>query len=77
MTSETLKPCDAKTLRAICKLPASYIERGDYSILVDETGITLTNQPIGEKPVESITLPRAVFDKFVKWYQTEQKVSKR
>lgn len=68
-----MKPCDAKTDKQICDLRASIVEHGDYSLMLVEGEVVLSDHPAGREIVEQITLPRAVFEKFVKWYQTEQK----
>jgi hypothetical protein len=65
-------PQQAKTFAQICKLPRSGVDTKDFWLSIDVGEVTITKQRIGEKPTQEITIPRRVFDKFVRWYQAEQ-----
>lgn len=62
-------PRQATTFDQICKLERDNTEAGDYSILVDEARVYLSEQALGEAPTQSIEIPREVFNALVDWYE--------
>lgn len=68
-----MRPCECRTEKDVLNLQESNKDIGDYSILIDERlYISLTEQKPGEAPVGSVSMPKSVFDKLFKWYQSEK-----
>lgn len=63
-------PYTAKTDAEISAMPSSVVESGDFWILTDGYHVTLSEQKTGDSPKQYITVPRDIFDKFVRWYIT-------
>lgn len=70
VTKKPLTPEQARTERQVCELKRTYVDSGEYWFLMDESSVTLSHQKIGDAPTGQATLPRHVFEKFVRWYQT-------
>ena len=47
-------------------------EKGDFWITCDGYNVTITEQRLGESPRQSISVPKATFDYFVKKYTEQQ-----
>lgn len=67
-----MTPINCKTLQDACSMPRDNIDVGDFWILLDtETGsVYLSEQPSGEPRKQRIEIPKATFDKLVRWYVT-------
>lgn len=65
-----LKPIEARTFKDICSLPRDNLDSKGFWILVDEGEITITKQNFGESLIAQITVPKAQFDRMVRWYFT-------
>jgi len=71
--SRKLTPMKAKTEQEICELPRDNADLGDWCLIVGESLIWITEQEMGKSPEQEIDVPRAVFDKMVRWYVTGSK----
>lgn len=71
-----MRPYDAKDNWLVCRLARDNFDAGDFWILTDGTRVTLASQKAGESPTQSITIPRAEFNKLVAWYMRDQKTIK-
>lgn len=67
-------PIECKTLKDICSLPRDSVDCGDFWILTDGYEISIHEQKIGHESVQKISVPKAIFDKFVRWYTTGRKI---
>ena len=47
-------------------------DKGDFWFLSDGFTVTLAEQRVGESPAQSIRVPKATFDYFVKKYTEQQ-----
>lgn len=65
-----LTPREARTFDQICSLRRDGASYGDYWIQLEEMVVTLVEQKIGERPRSITALPRHVFEKFIRWYDT-------
>jgi hypothetical protein len=63
-------PKDAVTLDAVCELPRDHVEYGDFWFMTDGYTITLAQQKTGEAAKSATSVPKTVFDRFVRWYLT-------
>lgn len=63
-------PQRARTTAALERLERDNVAYGDFWMLIDEATVSMTRQKVGEFPTEKISIPRHVFDKFVRWYTT-------
>lgn len=46
--------------------------KGDFWFLSDGYNVSIAEQRVGESPTQSITVPKATFDYFVKKYTEQQ-----
>lgn len=61
-------PRDARTTNGLCALQRDNIDLGDFSFMVSEHDVSLTAQRAGQAPTARVTVPRAVFDAVVDFY---------
>ena len=47
-------------------------DKGDFWFLSDGFNVTIAEQRVGESPAQSIRVPKATFDYFVKKYTEQQ-----
>lgn len=66
----TKAPIDARTFEDICAMPRDNVEAEDFWMITDGYEVTIADQKSGAHPTQKISLPRDVFDAFVKWYVT-------
>ena len=71
-----MRPYDAKNLDKVCTLRRDNFDTNDCWILTDGHRVTIAEQKVGEAATQSITLPRATFNKLIAWYMREQKKPK-
>lgn len=67
-------PIECKTLSDLASMPRTYTESGDFWICFDGFEIAIHEQKIGEGSKQKIAIPKAIFDKFVRWYTTGRKI---
>ena len=60
----------ARTWEQICKLPRDNVNTKTAWFMVDAGVVYIHNQKSGEPSTEQITLSRATFERFVRWYLT-------
>ena len=71
--SKKLTPMKAKTVDRVCELKRNWIEDGDFCMGVSWASVYISEQATGENSKDLIPIPRAVFDKMVRWYVTGSK----
>lgn len=70
-TKKKVAPQDARTFKQICELPRDNVSWGDFTIMFSgERDIHISEHAVGASPTQRLTIPRHVFEKFVRWYQT-------
>lgn len=70
-------PRVAKTFNQLCQLQTDNINSKTSWLLVDEGVVYIHNQINGHPSTGSITLTRREFNRFVDWYNKNQKPSRR
>ena len=68
--SKAKKPIDAKTFSQICSLPRDHYETKNHWLLLDTGVVYLHRQKSGHESEASLKIPRAEFDRMVRWYVT-------
>ena len=71
-----LSPMQARTEAQVCALRRVNLTAGDFWLLLDSESVTLCHQRAGESPEAVVTIPRAEFNKLVRWYTKPQKPAK-
>lgn len=61
------------TFDQLLKIGRDNISIGDYAILTDARTVWLCQQAMGEKPTQTFGIPRARFNKLIRWYLKPQK----
>lgn len=56
------------TKEEICEMLFDNVEVGDFSIMTDAATVWLSEQAMCEMPRQQIEMPRAIFNKLIKWY---------
>lgn len=56
----------------VAALKRDHFEKGDFWFLCDGFNVTIAEQRVGESPTQSIRVPKATFDYFVKKYTEQQ-----
>jgi hypothetical protein len=64
-----LRPIEARTFKQICSLPRDGYDTKNFWILIDG-GIVICEQQNGKESTNSMTIPRAEFDRLARWYVT-------
>lgn len=67
-------PIECKTFNDICNMPRDNLTLKDFWILTDGYEVTLARQKLGHEAEEIISIPKAVFNKFARWYMTGRMV---
>lgn len=60
------------TENQLCRIKRDNYDYYHHWILTDSYRITIAAQKIGEKPTQSITIPRHIFNALVRFYTTPQ-----
>lgn len=63
-----LTPQTANTFNKICSLERDNVHYKDYWILVSEKKVTIAKQKSGEKAEFIESIPKSVFNRFIKFY---------
>lgn len=69
-----LRSASESNLDQLCELGRDNWAYGNHWMLTDGYTVTVCAQKLGEKPTESITLPRRVFNALLKGYTQPQRV---
>lgn len=75
MSDKTLSPSQVRTERHLLSLRRDNKTAGDFWMLVGEDQVTLCHQAVGNPPVGDVTIPRAEFNRLLRWYLKPQKVA--
>jgi hypothetical protein len=68
--TKKLAPIEASTHDQICSIPRDNLSAGDYWLLIDEGGVVMCEQPLGQAATAKIEMPRRQFNRLVRWYMT-------
>jgi hypothetical protein len=63
-------PINARSERAICKLPSDGGERGRFWWSLSTDTMHICEQQVGESPTQSFTMTRSAFEAMLRWYMT-------
>lgn len=64
---------ECKNLDQVCELKRDNFSYGDFSILSDGHSTWLSQQKVGESPVQSFEIPKRKFDYLIRKYIASQK----
>lgn len=56
----------------LCRISRDNFETKDFSIMTDSYTVWLSEQKIGEQQRQHIGMPRAIFNKLIRWYLRSQ-----
>ncbi len=74
---KTLSARNATTEKKLCSIGRDNIDTKNFWISVSRRTVTLTEQTNGEKAKSQITIPKKDFNKFVDFYNREQKIIRK
>lgn len=74
---EKLSAKDANTFEKICSLHRDNYSSGDFSIMVDEKFIYLSEQKMGHSRVQNFKISKKRFNVLMAFYLKEQRTYKR
>jgi len=57
----------------LCRVRRGNISAADFSIMTDSYTVWLSEQKMGEQQKQHIEMPRATFNKLIRWYLKPQK----
>lgn len=57
----------------LCRLYRDNLDVEDFSLMTDAWNVWLSEQPMGQPQKCSVQIPRAKFNKLIRWYIREQK----
>jgi len=66
----SLMECNGDT--GFAELKRDNFQKGDFWIICDGFNVSIAEQKVGEPPSQSIRVPKATFDFFVKKYTEQQ-----
>ena len=69
-----LKPKDARTFKQRCQLKAECCHTPRSYFMLSHAGLVISNHRSGQSSTGTVTLTRAEFEKFIKFYETGQKL---
>lgn len=70
--AKKISPRQARTEKQVCSLRRDNKTADDFWMLIDGRDVTIVHQQQGTSPRASITIPRATFNRLVRWYTTPQ-----
>lgn len=70
MTKKKRSPAQC-TFNQLCKMPRDNFDVGDFNIITDGHTVWLGEQKTGKQPTQRFQIPRAVFNRLIRWYTTE------
>jgi hypothetical protein len=56
------------TRRQLTALSERFTNRGDFFLFVDAEPVVLLEQALGHPPAQKFRIPRATFNKLIRWY---------
>lgn len=65
-----MRPIEARTFKKICALKRDNLSARDFWLQLDEGTVTLAKQRNGGPAEMMMEIPRAQFDRLVRWYVT-------
>lgn len=65
------------TFNQLLQIRRDSFDVNDFSILTDTHVVCLAEQPLGHAQTQHIRIPRAVFNKLIRWYLRPQKQVRR
>lgn len=71
------RPFDCKNTDDCCELRRDSFDAGDFWILTDGFNVSIHEQKLGEHSKQTISVPRAEFNRLIRWYMREQKPNPR
>ncbi len=74
MKKRSLKDC--RTTDQVCELPRDHSDAGDFWIISDGHTVSMAQQKYGESSTQSISIPRATFNRLIAFYTKPQNVRK-
>jgi hypothetical protein len=66
---------EAKSERAVCKLPRDNFEVADWNIMTDGTTVWISEQKLGRPPTQSLHVPKKIFNRLLAAYEKPQRQS--
>jgi Holliday junction resolvase RusA-like endonuclease len=69
-----MSPMEVRDIDTLCKMPRDNLTVGDFWILTDGYTVTICQQKTGHSPTEKVHVPRATFNRMVRWYTKPVKV---
>lgn len=60
------------TQTEICCIHRTLFESGDWTLLTDGLYVYLTEQRMGEYPIQKFEIPRAIFNRLIRRYERKQ-----
>ncbi len=72
-----MSPMDANTFKKVIGLRSDNFSTEEFWILTDILTVTLAKQKNGEPSTQKITMPRAEFNRLIRWYIRDQKKTKK
>lgn len=61
-------PREARTYNQICERPRDWKGYGDWSLMISEGVVVLSEQAMGESRAQHIEIPRRAFNALIDWY---------
>lgn len=61
----------------LCALPRDHYSWKDWSLMADAVTVWISCQAVGAMPTESITIPKAIFNRLLARYTYTQRVVRR
>ncbi len=68
-----MRPYDLKNTEETCRLRRISFDCDDAWILTDGYTVSISQQKVGAPPTQSISLPRAQFNRLIQWYMRDQR----
>ena len=56
----------------ICDMPRDHTDFGDWCLMTDGSTVWISEQENGKPQKQSIEIPRSVFNRLLRWYETER-----
>ena len=67
--AKTMKPIEARTFNQVCSLPRSSYDTKHFWLVIDGA-MVIGEQEDGQAATNKLVIPRAEFDRLVRWYMT-------
>jgi DNA polymerase III sliding clamp (beta) subunit (PCNA family) len=60
----------------LMQMRRSATHQKDLTLLTDSYRVSIWEQKVGESPSQSVTIPRAAFNRLIRWYLRPQRITK-